>query len=511
MHSYAVAGFLVALAAVHAVTALYCAVSVARRRAEREVPVFGLLNVTLVFHDIGLVAQYATLGGPRLWLGLPGVAKAAATVFLVHYVLEYTRSSRPRWTISALYGAGFVSVALAAAAAASRAGAMERRAGWTVFGDVPDLWAAPSPLSLLVEASWIGGAIVAVALVGRAFDRGRQEGAALAGCIVLAAAALQDGARAIGWIHAPPLAPYGFALLVTGMIMTALSRFAALRQQLERRASRLRTRAQALSRSYAELRAAQDELVRKEQLAAVGELSAVVAHEVRNPLAIIANAVATLRRPEVTAEDRETLHAILDEETSRLNRLVGDLLSYARPIAVDRQLLGLRAIAERALSLARAHPTIAIELSEPEPAPKIWGDPGLLRHALENLIDNAVQAMPGGGALALTLRPLSVEGAAGVEIQIRDSGVGMDAQTRSRALDPFFTTRPTGTGLGLSIVARIVDAHGGRVQITSAPSAGTVVHVFLPVAGPRTSDPPDRQSTPLPPLPIEIRKSILGR
>ena len=119
--------------------------------------------------------------------------------------------------------------------------------------------------------------------------------------------------------------------------MTLLARFADLRSQLEARAGELKDRARALARSYEELRAAQDELVRKEQLAAVGELSAVVAHEVRNPLAIISNAVATLRRSGVAEEDRATLLGILDEETTRLNRLVGDLLRYARPIDLDRQ------------------------------------------------------------------------------------------------------------------------------------------------------------------------------
>src|SRR6185295_10845749 len=111
-------------------------------------------------------------------------------------------------------------------------------------------------------------------------------------------------------------------------------------------------RARDLSRAYEELRTAQDELVRKEQLAAVGELSAVVAHEMRNPLAIITNAVATLRRPGILAEDRDTLLLILEEETSRLNRLVGDLLRYARPVNLERQHVSLRDLAERGLALA---------------------------------------------------------------------------------------------------------------------------------------------------------------
>jgi signal transduction histidine kinase len=105
---------------------------------------------------------------------------------------------------------------------------------------------------------------------------------------------------------------------------------------------------------------------------------------------------------------------------------------------------------------------------------------------------------------------LDFEGTSGVELQIQDTGEGMDTQVRNRALDPFFTTRPSGTGLGLAIVARIVDAHGGRLRIKSAAGAGTIVHVFLPVSmeseREQPSSPSERASEP--PLPIEVRKAM---
>ena len=292
--------------------------------------------------------------------------------------------------------------------------------------------------------------------------------------------------------------------------MTLLARFTALRGQLEGRARHLKDRTRELARAYQELRAAQDELVRKEQLTAVGELSAVVAHEVRNPLAIISNAVATLRRSGIGDQDRGTLLGILDEESSRLNRLVGELLRFARPIAIERQLVSLRELCERGMALAEGKVGLDADLVEPEPTEKIWADPNLLRQVLDNLIDNAIQAMSGGGVLTVTLVNLDLDGAKGVEIQIQDTGEGMDTEVRARALDPFFTTRPSGTGLGLAIVARIVDAHDGVLRIKSKSGAGTVMHVFLPcTAEPRTRSPddPGRPSSE-PPLPAGVRKAL---
>jgi signal transduction histidine kinase len=244
----------------------------------------------------------------------------------------------------------------------------------------------------------------------------------------------------------------------------------------------------------------------------VGELSAVVAHEVRNPLAIISNAVATLRRRAgVNEADRQTLLAILDEESSRLNRLVGDLLCYARPINLERQLVSLRDLVARGMALTEGRIGIDVELVEPKPTEKVWADPNLLRQVIENLVDNAMQAMSGGGVLTVTLVNATQDGEPGVEIQIQDTGEGMDTEVRARALDPFFTTRPSGTGLGLAIVARIVDAHGGSLRIKSKAGAGTVMHVFLPQGtepSPRSQDSARRGSDPV--LPPELVRSLTG-
>lgn len=220
----------------------------------------------------------------------------------------------------------------------------------------------------------------------------------------------------------------------------------------------------------------------KEQLAAIGELSAMIAHEIRNPLTIIGNAVATLRKPQTSAEDRSVLFGILEDESRRLNRLMNDLLSYARPVSLELLPVNVREVMERCLSVLPPHPSIEKELFEPEPVGLVLADAKLLRQILENLLTNATQAMGREGGI-LTVRILKAErrGEPCVDVVVEDTGEGMDTSVRDRAVLPFFTTRPTGTGLGLAIVARFVQAHGGSLKIRSAAGKGTSVHVLLPV------------------------------
>ncbi|MEO7329712.1 MAG: ATP-binding protein [Minicystis sp.] len=517
MHSLVVAGFLVALAVAHATIAVYCISSYARRRVEAGLLVFGLLNAALVVHDGGFAMLYGGLASHRLNLLLAEAGRFAAATLLVHFVLDYTRAAPPRWALRALYAVGTFFVIASLLGLLGRRGELREDPRLIFLGlELRDTLAPESALGLVATVTWLAGLLGAGLLLGRAFTRGESEGLSLVGATLLGVVAVYDTLRALGAVRGPPLAPYGYTAFVQGVMMTLLSRFGSLRRQLERRATELNDRSRALTRANEELRATQDELVRKEQLAAVGELAAVIAHEVRNPLAIIANAVATLRRPQIPVSDRDTLLQILDEETLRLNRLVGDLLRYARPVTIQRQLLSMREIAERAMVLTQGHEQVSAELVEASPAEKIWGDGNLLRQVVENLITNALQAMPSGGLLTLTLQDHEQEGVRGVELQIKDTGEGMDTLVRNRALDPFFTTRPAGTGLGLAIVARIIDAHGGQLRIKSAAGAGTVMHVFLPIAGepksvrsPRASDPGERISS-VPPMPKEIRRAISG-
>ena len=238
------------------------------------------------------------------------------------------------------------------------------------------------------------------------------------------------------------------------------------------------------SRRDVELARVRDALQQREALAAVGELSAIVAHEVRNPLAIILNAVASLRRPQLPGGERDLLHGILEEEASRINHIVTDLLTLARPLHPEARETLPRELILRCLGPAERAGTEVELRSSPDAESAILCDAQLFRHALENVIENAVQAMGSGGTLTITLTRKSRLGVAGREIAVIDTGEGMNTEVRQSARKAFFTTRTTGTGLGLAIVDRILTAHRGAVDIESSRGEGTTVRLFVPEPAP---------------------------
>jgi signal transduction histidine kinase len=290
---------------------------------------------------------------------------------------------------------------------------------------------------------------------------------------------------------APPLFLFEHASVVAsvGVSHVLLGRFVRLDDEL-------RERTRELSRSYDDLQAAQEELVRTEQLAAVGELSAVIAHEVRHPLRTLERAVDSLLDSHEPRADQGHLLETLDEQADRLNRLVRDLLAYARPMAPQRETLDVVDLVRSAAAMPpdRAQDILVKEELQDD-LPPMDGDPDLLLKAFRNIVENALQAMPSGGQLTLTSSPAHLpDGAPAVTVSFQDTGEGMDPLVRERARDPFFTTRPAGTGLGLAIVERVVYAHGGTIDMDSSYGGGTTVSITLPV---------DRRSHPslLPPRP----------
>jgi signal transduction histidine kinase len=234
-----------------------------------------------------------------------------------------------------------------------------------------------------------------------------------------------------------------------------------------------------LRRSYSELARAQQALVQRERLAALGELSAVVAHEVRNPLGVIFNSLGSLRRLVRPTGDARTLFRIVEEEAERLNRIVGDLLAFARPSTPDLHEAALADVADEAVASAVAQQETPIEVvCGHDPAlPEVRIDARLVRQAILNVAVNAAQAMARGGRI--TVRTLRDGGAAVVEIE--DDGPGIPKEVRERIFEPFFTTKATGTGLGLAVVRRIVEGHGGSVQVRPAPERGTVFALRFPL------------------------------
>ena len=227
-----------------------------------------------------------------------------------------------------------------------------------------------------------------------------------------------------------------------------------------------------------DLAAAQSQLVRRERLAALGELAAVVAHEVRNPLAAIFNSIATLKRQLVLDDNAAILFRILEEEAGRLNRTVGDLLNYVRPLVPDRRPDDLVELAREVVRQIEGRSDgIESEVISESKVEPVSTDPVLMRIALSNLVTNAVQAMPDGGKLTVTVSHANGDA---VAIAVRDTGGGIPSNVLPRVFEPFFTTRASGAGLGLAVVRRIVEAHDGQVHAESDADRGTVFTVVLP-------------------------------
>lgn len=235
-----------------------------------------------------------------------------------------------------------------------------------------------------------------------------------------------------------------------------------------------------LLRDLGELRRLQEQLRRNERLSALGNLAAGVAHEIRNPLSSI-KGFATYLAGKVQGQDREAARAMV-QETDRLNRVVSELLEFARPSELKLQDEDLGGVVERALRLARADIAakgVAVEFTPGGELPPIPLDPERMTQALLNLFLNAVQAMDQGGELRISATPDQAAGI--VSLRIEDTGHGMPPKVLADIFNPYFTTKPSGTGLGLAIVHRIIEGHGAAIKVESAVGRGTVFTIELPM------------------------------
>jgi signal transduction histidine kinase len=224
---------------------------------------------------------------------------------------------------------------------------------------------------------------------------------------------------------------------------------------------------------------AQREMAHRERLSSLGRLSTIIAHEVRNPLMIIKAALHTLRRPDLASDDVREVAADIDGEVARLNRIVNEVLDFARPIRFELAPADLNTLCRTAAAAAQATPGAVVDIDTDPAVGTIVTDSERLRSALVNLIDNARHAVDGqtDGRVSLTTH-LEARVAA---ITVSDSGVGIDRADLPRVFDPFFTTRRGGTGLGLAITKNIVEGLGGSIAVRSESGAGTEIRVVLPL------------------------------
>jgi signal transduction histidine kinase len=454
-------------------------------RREQEYRLFGLLCFSLALTTAGIAWAHAG-GSVDDWYSAASLSHAGAILAAalnLHFVMRYAEVRGSSHIALAAYTLGSAYEALNLLGLWWRSDSVHQRHAQVLGFDITHFSASPTA----VASTFYG--VVAVELATSfaflfvAFRSGKREALwSLFAALLVGVAVCNDILLLTGFLpDTLYLLPHTFLIYAFAVATTLLVRYRVATGQLEETATSLRQRTEELRHSHLEIRLMQDELVRKKQLAAVGELSAAIAHEVRNPLAIIVNAVAGLRRAQVSEGDRTTLLDIVDEETARLNRLVTDLLRFARPVQVKRASVNLQELAERARMVTKHDCDVQVDPIVDPNLDIVTADPGLMRLVFDNLVANACQAMPTGGVVHVRVRRGDIEGSPAVCIDIVDTGHGMDPQVLTRATDPFFTTRPSGTGLGLPIVERIIEAHGGRVDIDSEQGRGTTVTLVLPL------------------------------
>jgi signal transduction histidine kinase/putative methionine-R-sulfoxide reductase with GAF domain len=236
-----------------------------------------------------------------------------------------------------------------------------------------------------------------------------------------------------------------------------------------------------IQKTTAALRKTEAQLIRSEKLAALGQLAAGIAHEIRNPLTSINILIHSLTEHLPSGNsDREDLK-VIEEEINRINEIVDQFLRFARPAPPLLEKAEIVPIFEETLQLLRPQIEKAKILvkKEFEALPLITVDKEQIKQVILNLLMNAIQAMPRGGELSMSGR-FSKDGC-WVELTVQDSGVGIPLEDLEKFFDPFFSTKEGGIGLGLSIAHRIIDQHHGKIEVESAPGKGTLFTISLPV------------------------------
>lgn len=287
------------------------------------------------------------------------------------------------------------------------------------------------------------------------------------------------------------ITPEGYGILAIRVLFFYVAAFLVNRFAVENRQQvrRLQDLSEKLEETNRQLRRAEADARRAERLAALGQLSAGLAHEIRNPLGVIKGSADLLNRKVARSEPLVAeLAGYISSEVNRLNALVVRFLDFARPSRLDLSRQNIPEIVDRAVEAATASfPNTGVRIArEYSPnVPEIPADPQLCEQVFVNLITNAIQAMQAqDGAAEKSLRlavvPETSNGEPGVGVIVEDTGPGVPPESREQIFNPFFTSKKDGVGLGLSIVAKIVDDHRGRIRLEENTPHGARFHVFLP-------------------------------
>ena len=265
---------------------------------------------------------------------------------------------------------------------------------------------------------------------------------------------------------------FGFSFAILGYLLgDAIDG----RRREQRAAELIRTQIRTINESRAKL-------VQNEKLAALGQLAAAIAHEVRNPLAVIRSAAQSLGETRAGGQaDSQRACSFITGEADRLGNLVNSLLAFAKPVQIAPRPVTAGELFDRALAIAGEElgaKHLRLRRAEIRGLPSLMADPDLICQVLVGLVANAAAAVPEGGEVALEAR--TAESA--VELAVADSGPGVPHELRERVFEPFFTTRAKGVGLGLAVARQIVEAHGGRIEVGEGPGGGARFALTLPAA-----------------------------
>jgi signal transduction histidine kinase len=229
----------------------------------------------------------------------------------------------------------------------------------------------------------------------------------------------------------------------------------------------------------------------RDRLAAVGEMAAIIAHEVKNPLAGIEVMAGLLRRKVGDAADTQALLADIIKEAKMANAIVQEVLEFVRPIRLHVERTSVGDAMHRAIQMADTkvpRGRIEVTVQAPDTLPEIQADQHQLTQLFTNLLINAYEAMNGTGHVALTARRVHLDDGGdtrdAVRVEVTDDGPGIADEVATKVFEPFFTTKPQGSGLGLAIVRKIVNAHDGGIDLRPAAGGGTTIRITLPVTAP---------------------------
>jgi len=236
-----------------------------------------------------------------------------------------------------------------------------------------------------------------------------------------------------------------------------------------------------LFKDLSEVRSLRKEIARSQRLASVGRLAAGVSHEIRNPLSSIKGFATYFKERYHDVPENQQISNLMIQEVDRLNRVVGQLHEFARPITISKKPINVKTFLKNSLKLIERQAleeNIKIQTDLAPEIDEIFIDPDRISQVLLNLYLNAVESVKNGGNLFIML--LKNEEKKRVEIRVSDTGTGISEDDLTHMFDPYFTTKASGTGLGLAIVHNIIDAHEGEIKVESRLGQGTTVTILLP-------------------------------